>query len=120
MNTEKRKKTRVHFEAQVILKSGTIEIVSNVISKDISLKGMFIKTDKKIPLEALCDIKILLTGTTNKISINLKGRIVRQDSSGLGLSFDSMDLESYSHLRNLLMYNAVDPDAMEKEMRQEF
>ena len=116
MSKERRKKTRVHFETQVILRSGTSEISSNVNSKDISVKGMFVRTDKKLPIGASCDIQILLTGTTNNLFLNLKGRVVRHDDSGLGLDFDSIDVDSYMHLKNLLMYNAQDPDAIEKEI----
>ena len=112
---ERRRKTRVHFETQVILKSGTSEISSTVNSRDISLKGMFVRTDKKLPIGASCDIQILLTGATNHLFLNLKGRVVRHNDSGLGLHFDSIDVDSYMHLKNLLMYNALDPDTIEKE-----
>ncbi len=117
MSTERRKQTRVHFETQVVLKSEGSEIISNVNSRDISLKGIFIRTKKKIPIGAPCDIQILLTGTTNPLYLNLRGRIVRHANSGLGLHFDSIDADSYIHFKNLLMYNASDPDAMEKEFK---
>lgn len=117
MSEERRKQTRVHFETQVVLKSGESEIISNLNLRDISLKGMFVRTNKIIPIGAFCDIQILLTGTSNPLYLSLKGRIVRHASSGLGLHFVSIDADSYIHFKNLLMYNALDPDAMEKELK---
>jgi hypothetical protein len=105
----------VHFETQVTLKAGASEIISNVNSKDISLKGMYVRSDKRLPIGTACDIQILLTGTTQQLTINLKGRIIRLDDTGLGLHFDSIDVNSFNHLKNLLMYNAPDPDAIEEE-----
>ena len=116
MSKERRKQTRVYFKTEVILKSDSSEIKSNINSKDISLKGMYVRTDEKMPIGTSCDIRILLTGSTNNLFINLKGRIIRHDDSGLGIHFDSVDVDSYLHLKNLLMYNAPDPDAIEKEM----
>ncbi|MBN1848812.1 MAG: PilZ domain-containing protein [Deltaproteobacteria bacterium] len=116
MSKERRKQTRVQFETEVILKSEKSEIRSNVNSKDISLKGMYVRTREKMPVGTYCDIRIILTGSTDNLFISLKGRIIRQDAFGLGIHFDSVDLDSFQHLKNLLMYNAPDPDAIEKEI----
>jgi hypothetical protein len=63
-----------------------------------------------------CDIEILLTGTSTRLALTIKGIITRQDASGLGIAFDSMDLDSYVHLKNIVFYNASDPEDIEKEM----
>ncbi|MBW2020589.1 MAG: PilZ domain-containing protein [Deltaproteobacteria bacterium] len=116
MDEEKRKKTRVHFRTQVILKTDESEIVAEANSKDISMKGIFVNTEKKIPVGTPCDIEILLTGTSTKLALTVKGVIKRQDASGLGVAFDSIDLDSYIHLKNIIMYNASDPEDIEKEV----
>lgn len=116
MSKERRKKTRVRFETEVILRSKTSEIKSNVNSKDISLKGMYVRTEEKMPIGTNLDIRIILTGSTDNLFISLKGRITRQDESGLGIHFDSVDVDSFQHLKNLLIYNAPDPDAIEQEI----
>lgn len=116
MGNDKRKRTRVHFETQVILKTDVSEIKLGANSSDISMKGMFISTDEKIPAGTPCNIEIVLSGTTSKLALNIKGMIARQDKDGLGIAFDSMDVDSYFHLKNIVMYNASDPDAIEKEM----
>ena len=116
MNEEKRKKTRVHFTTQVTLKTDKSKIEAEANSKDVSVKGIFVNTKKKIPVGTPCDIEILLTGTSTKLALSIKGIITRQDASGLGIAFDSMDIDSHFHLRNIVMYNASDPDDIEKEM----
>lgn len=115
MRKERREKTRVPFKTEVVVKAGDSEIVSNAFSKDISIKGMFIETDVKIPAGTPCVIEIKLTGTSSKLSLRMTGNIVLQNKSGLGIVFNSIDYDSYFHLKNLLMYNASDPAALEKE-----
>ena len=116
LEKERRKKGRAHFETEVVLRTGAYEMVTSAETKDMSIKGVFIKTDRKIPVGALCDIEIVLTGTSSRLSLKMKGSVVRQDKSGLGIVFDEIGLDSYFHLKNLLMYNASDPVALEKGM----
>ena len=116
MSEERREKTRVHFKTQVTLKADESKIVSEANSKDISIRGMFVNTEKKMPVGTPCDIEILLTGTSTKLALNIKGIVTRQDATGLGISFDSMDLDSHFHLKNIIMYNASDPEEIEDEV----
>jgi hypothetical protein len=116
MGDDKRRRTRVHFETQVVLKTDISEIKAGANSSDISMKGMFISTDEKIPVGTPCDIEIVLSGTTSKLALNIEGVIARQDKHGLGITFASMDVDSYFHLKNIVTYNASDPDVIEEEM----
>ena len=116
MNDERRGKTRVHFKTQVTLKADESKIVSEANSKDISIKGMFVNTEKKMPVGTPCDIEILLTGTSTRLALSIKGIVTRQDATGLGVSFDSMDIDSHFHLKNIIMYNASDPEDIEEEV----
>jgi hypothetical protein len=116
MEEERRTRTRVHFMTQVIVKTDESEIVAEANSEDISIKGLFVNTEERIPVGTPCDIEILLTGTSTRLALTIKGIITRQDASGLGIAFDSMDLDSYVHLKNIVLYNASDPEDIEKEM----
>lgn len=116
MGDNKRKRTRVHFETQVVLKTDVSEIKAGANSSDISTKGIFISTGEKIPTGTSCDIEIVLSGTTSRLALNIKGVVARQDKDGLGIMFNSMDVDSYLHLKNIVMYNAKDPEAIEEEM----
>jgi hypothetical protein len=116
MGDDKRKRTRVHFETQVVLKTDVSEITAGANSSDISMKGMFVSTDEKVPVGTSCDIEIVLSGTTSRLALNIEGVVARLDKGGLGITFNSMDVDSYFHLKNIVMYNAQDPDAVEEEM----
>ena len=112
---EKRKNMRIDFKTRVILKSAEQTILSDADSRDISLKGMFVKTDQAIQVGTPCELELILSGASTSLSLSMQGKITRQADDGLGISFDGVDLDSYWHLKNLLMYNAQDPDALEKE-----
>ncbi|MBI9086521.1 MAG: PilZ domain-containing protein [Desulfobacterales bacterium] len=116
MTEEKRDKTRVKFKTQVAIRAGDMKITSEANSTDISLRGMFVRTDQVLPVDTACHVDILLSGSSSRLSIRVQGRVVREDREGLGIVFDSLDVDSYYHLKNLLLYNAQDPDSLEKEI----
>jgi len=120
MDTEKRKNIRIDFKTRVVLKCAGETISSDADSRDISLKGMFIRTDKVLAAGTPCDLDLILTGASTNLNLAIKGKITRQAADGLGVSFDGIDLDSYWHLKNLLLYNAQDPDEIEKEFPHSF
>ena len=79
-------------------------------SRDLSLNGIFVTTDHKIPLQSPCRVKILLSGMKPPLFLEMEGRIVRSDASGMAITFESMDLDSYTHLKNIVRYNVSTPD----------
>ena len=116
MGEERRHKTRVHFETHVNIKTGNSEIRAEADSEDISIEGIFVKTQDKIPEGTPCDLEILLTGSSTRLVLTIKGIMRRQEENGLAIGFESMDLDSFMHLKNILLYNATDPEEVEKEM----
>lgn len=91
---EKRKRRRVPFRTQVVLKIGT-EVLIETTSADISMNGVLIETDKKVPLGSPCELEIVLSGKTSKLAMYVKGSVARQDVSCIGIKFDD-DLEWWS------------------------
>lgn len=110
---EKRKHSRVAFATDISIhleaEGKTIEVQGD--SKDISLKGVFISTEDLFDTGAKCEIKIYLSGGVDRIEIAVQGTVVRVSENGMGIVFDSMDVESYSHLKNIVRYNSVDDSA---------
>ncbi len=110
-NTEdKRQGQRVDFKTQITLRIGESEYHYTGSSKDLSLKGLFVNSEKKIPMDTNCLVQIFLTGMTEKVTLNMRGQIVRTDDMGTAIAFTSMDLDSYTHLKNIVRYNISDPD----------
>ncbi len=110
---DKRRKIRVEFRTQVFLTVGASEIHVEGSSRDLSLNGIFIRTEESIPVESKCNVKVILSGMDDGLSLQMQGCIVRNDSSGVAVTFTSMDVDSYTHLKNVVKYNVSNPDEVE-------
>ena len=104
----RRKHDRVVFSTRILLSSKdfeNIDITGN--SKDLSLKGIFVDTDQKLDPDTPCLIIIVLSGGIEDIKISINARVARVDAHGMGIVFDTMDLDSYTHLKNIVQYNST-------------
>jgi hypothetical protein len=113
--TEKREFIRVPFNTTV-----EVRVQDRVIRSqggiNISMGGVRLSTRDVIPpAEALCRVTINLGGLENPIHIDVKGTIVRSRGGSLAVKFIDLDLDSYQHLRQLIVNNADDPDRAELE-----
>ncbi|MFZ2447400.1 MAG: PilZ domain-containing protein [Syntrophobacteraceae bacterium] len=111
---EKRKNSRVSFNADVIVTSGDLTISG--ATDNLSMKGMFLTAERRLPADELMDIKIRLSGS--ELSIDLKGKTVRQTDAGMAIEFIAMDLDSFTHLKKLVAYNSGNADHVEDEYYQ--
>ncbi len=108
---EKRKHPRVGFATQIKihLEANGKKISLEGNSRDLSLKGVFINTDiGELPIGTMCNINIYLSGGIDEIVLFIKGSVVRSNNVGTGIVFDSMDVDTYSHLKNIVYYNSID------------
>ena len=106
---ERRGRLRVGFDTRIILAAGDAEIQTEGHSRDLSISGIYVKTHEKIAVNTPCTVKVLLSGTAEPLALKMDGRIVRTDGSGVGIAFESMDLDSYAHLKNIVRYNSAAP-----------
>jgi|GEM_PF-141178 len=117
--TEQRRNTRVPFRASAALDFPDRSHAACEIA-DLSLKGMFVYgADGHRPGET-CRISLSLAGSTSHLTIKMKGTVVRAAEDGLALHFDAMDLDSFFHLKNVLYYNAENPDVLADEFNAQF
>ncbi|WDP89822.1 MAG: PilZ domain-containing protein [Desulfobacter sp.] len=107
-NDDRRKYARVGFatRVEIIFDTGDSRTVLNASSKDLSQKGVFAKTDDAFSPEAPCTVNIFLTGGIEEISLEIRGRVARQGDGGVGIEFESMDVDVYTHLKNIVRYNS--------------
>lgn len=113
---ERRKFSRVLAAMKIEIRSGKQTVISSVL-KNISMGGLFVVTAEKLPLEAECRITIFLEGPQPKSRIEARGKVVRVTDEGLAIHLQELlGPESYTHLRNLILYNAPDTEKFEKEM----
>lgn len=107
---EKRGHSRVDFTTRirVVMNAKGKTARFEASSKDLSLKGVFVNSDDTFEEGTPCEIDIFLTGSTEKIVLNIQGTVVRTEERGMAVSFDTMDVDSYAHLRNIIAYNMDD------------
>lgn len=106
--SERRNGIRVDFATNVVIKAGPQQAAYDADSRDISLRGIFLKTTDALDLNTDCEIEIRLNGAPDDIVVLLNGHIVRKEETGYAIYFDSVDLDSYTHLKNIIKYNTPD------------
>lgn len=109
-----RKFSRVSFQVMAVVSAGGRRFQGSV--SNLSMNGVFILTTEKLPLDEQVDITITLEGTDPEISVAFSGRVSRIQEDGLGFRFDKIDLDSYTHLKNIISYNMADPDKVLEEI----
>ncbi len=102
---EGRMKTPIGFRTDIVLDAGSSQIHSMGSACDLSLGGVFVDTQETVAVGTRCRINISLCGTSMPIVMQGNGRVIRTDASGMGIAFESMDLDSYSHLKNIVRCN---------------
>ena len=112
---EKRDFMRVPFSTEIEIKSGdhTIRSTSGI---NISLSGLCLSTEEPTPLAGdACSVKIRLGEPEHRVTIEAKGSVIRTDAGQVAVQFSELDFDSYHHLRQLVIYNADDPEQAEQE-----
>ncbi len=110
---ERRRFSRVLFDAHVELAQGDFHWRASLL--DISLKGLLLQ--QKLPdninhLEPIL-VKVLLT---DQATIAMSVMVAHQHHNQLGLSCESIDIDSISHLRRLIELNLGDASAADREL----
>ncbi len=83
---------------------------------DLSLNGCYISEGEVPPEGAPCTVVLHLDGRGGAIQVRAHALVVHSRSAGFALHFlELVELESYEHLRNLVRYNATDPDQADLE-----
>lgn len=106
----RRSKIRVDFQTQIVVTINDSAIQMDADSKNLSLKGIFVETMEDVPVDSRCRVQVFLVGTTEPKPLIMDGTVVRKEPKGVGIAFDSMDLDSYTELKNIVRYNTTDPD----------
>jgi aspartokinase len=112
MNT--RKFSRVRFRVNATIRTADRQFQGSV--ENLSMNGMFLVTGEQLAMEEPVEITILLTGSEPEISVILSGRACRQTEDGIGFSFEKIELDSYTHLRNIISYNMKDSEKVMEEI----
>lgn len=107
--------TRVHVQVQVEV-TALGRTIHSTQPQDLSLKGLMVRTEARLPLGTPCEVKLLLGD--QRTEILAEGEVVRDYEDGFAVQFTRLlGVESYEHLRNLVLYNSHDTERIEQEFQ---
>jgi hypothetical protein len=112
---EKRAFVRVPFRTEVLIKTATAAIRSTA-EIDVGLRGLRVPIEQAPPpAGAPCKVTITLHTSEPGVVIEASGVVVRSGPGSLAVEFAELDLDSYQHLRQLIISNAADPEQADSE-----
>jgi len=117
MTEEKRRFTRIPFRVKVEIKANDVVYTTEEIN-NISIGGCLLPIAAPLAPGTSCRIKIKLGGTSEEISIRVKGEIVRSSETNIVVKFVRIDPDSLFHLQNIIRYNAGDADRVDREISE--
>jgi len=110
---ESREFTRLSIPVNIEVSADGIDPFT-VTALNISMSGVLLSPDKKLPMETQCEVHILL-GEQDPLIIVCRGKVFRSDENGVAIGFTEMDMSGFEHMKNLLLYNAPDADQLDDE-----
>jgi hypothetical protein len=118
--SEKRRFTRIPFEAEIRItnpETGTAYVVQLL---DISLKGALTTLPpswQPKPGDTYL-LQLLLAPTDSEIKLQMEARLVHTENQHLGFQYQNMDLDTATHLHRLIELNLGDEKLMERELAE--
>ncbi len=113
---DRREFLRVPFRVEVTLTGDHTTVVSADV-RDVSLNGLYAACSGRLPPGSRCDVLLVLGGPGSEVRLSMRGRVARADRAGLGIEFTAMGLDTYYHLRNLVLFNSDDRARVEQEFK---
>jgi hypothetical protein len=109
-----RKFSRVPFHVIATATAGGRSFQGKV--SNLSMNGLFLETSEQLADGEVADLVITLEGTEPEIAVSFLGRVCRIIDTGIGFHFEKIDLDSYTHLRNIIAYNMADSEKVMDEI----
>ena len=88
--------------------------VRGLLSGNLSMKGLLVGTTEVLPEGTACAVRIVLA--EGVAEVRAEAVVARAYPGALALTFTRLiGTESFEHLRQLVLYNAQDPEQVELE-----
>lgn len=89
-------------------------------TKDLSMKGIYVICEDKLPVGTKCHVSLVPSGDPKHFRIEANAKVARVAENGMGIEFvEIMGLESYEHLRNIVLYNSCqETEQVEEELKK--
>ena len=114
MSDERRQFTRVHFHVFAEINHQGTVVTGQVV--DLSLKGLFVYTGSTLEVGEVVDVKIRMPLTNPPLEFHLRAEVMRNTANGIGFKIVESDVQSFTHLRNIVAMQAKDPDRVLDEL----
>lgn len=96
--------------------TGTDGLILAGSTKDVSLNGCFVPSATPPADGVRCTVTLYIDGRGGAIQVKANAEVIRTRNEGFALHFhELLELDSYEHLRNLILFNAEDPNQAETE-----
>ncbi len=95
-----RKFTRIRLQSRalVVMADNSFQ----ALTENMSLDGVYIRTDRSIPVGNRAEITFNLPSASRSSMITIKGVVVRNDVHGFAFRFNSLDQDSFSFLKTVI------------------
>ncbi len=107
MNRERRQDKRIRFESRVCIMTDDGMVSAEADSRNISLMGIYLVPEKKLPLKTFCSLKISIQGASSSMDFTVRGKVCRVDERGMGIAFLDMKEDAFIHIKNLIMLHTA-------------
>lgn len=111
---EQRRFSRIAFRTTIEIIKKSVSVIGEL--KDLSLKGAFIVCREKIPVGQSIKVILHLGEPENPIKLSIDGRVTRTNPDGMAVEFESMDLDTFSMLKELVSYNLGSEEITREEI----
>ena len=114
-DSERRDFSRVSVGFAVTIEADDGHLIESDLSRDVSMNGLFVVTDQRVPAGTDCQVTIHLVVPGGGHRIGVAGHVTRIADDGFAVEFSEIPIDDYDHLRNLVLYNSEVVDRVEEE-----
>ncbi|WP_276469552.1 PilZ domain-containing protein [Neptunomonas concharum] len=114
ISQERRRFTRIHFDADCTLKTLSDEWKVRLV--DICFKGALAETTEPLPLEKGAEAQLIIQLDEGEACIEMPVVLNHKEGSHVGFQAQNMELNSMTHLKRLVELNLGDPDLLDREL----
>ena len=113
MTVEKRRFSRIVFNVEARLTVNTVEYNLERLT-NLSVGGCLLDVNDGFSVGQQCMVTILLSRMAPGVTVY--GEIVRVAKGEVSVRFTSVTPENLHHLKNIIRYNAEDPERIDEEL----
>ncbi|WP_415883253.1 PilZ domain-containing protein [Neptuniibacter sp. QD72_48] len=113
-DTERRRFTRINFDAQTELKRDNETWDATLV--DISFNGILVKSEQALALQKGDEVQAVIHLLGDDIAIRTPATLAHQQDNEYGFLIENLDLDSLTLLRRLVELNLGDETLLEREL----